>query len=344
MEMQLWHPLSREDHLTDAPLALTLLGQPLVLWRDARGQPVLMKDQCPHRGARLSLGRVQGDSIECPYHGWRFDAQGACVAIPAVPGFRPPASHQACTHRVVARHGLLWGRLGDDGAADPAAAPSPHATAALSAPPALPSLPSPATPPTLPPAPERRLVYGPFDVAVGAPRVVENFLDTAHFAFVHRGWLGEAGHAEVPDHAVTHAADGRPVIAHYPAWQPRATASAAAGGWVRYRYEVLGPYCAWLGKQPDDGSPGDSFTLWTSPVDDEHCRVWMGQYTADTTSTDEALRDFQLAIFGQDKPILESQRPRRLPLDGGEVHCAADRMSAAYRRYLRASGVRCGVC
>ncbi len=61
MEMQMWHPLSRDDDLAEAPLAVTLLGQPLVLWRDASGQPVLMKDQCPHRGAQLSLGRVQGD-------------------------------------------------------------------------------------------------------------------------------------------------------------------------------------------------------------------------------------------------------------------------------------------
>ncbi len=316
MEMQMWHPLSRDDDLAEAPLAVTLLGQPLVLWRDASGQPVLMKDQCPHRGAQLSLGRVQGDSIECPYHGWRFDPQGACVGIPAVPGFKPPSSHRACAYPVMERHGLLWGALGD----------------AASDVPVLRGL------------AERRLVYGPFDVAVSAPRVVENFLDTAHFAFVHRGWLGEAGHADVSDHEVTHTADGRPLVEHYQAWQPRATAAAEEGIWVTYRYEVLSPYCALLTKQPDDGSPGDSFTLWTSPVDDEHCRVWMGQYTADTSSSEEQLREFQLAIFGQDKPILESQRPKRLPISGGEVHCAADRLSAAYRRYLKNSGVTCGVC
>lgn len=84
--------------------------------------------------------------------------------------------------------------------------------------------------------------------------------------------------------------------------------------------------------------------MWTSPLDDESCRVWMGQYTADTSSTEEQLREFQLAIFGQDKPVLESQRPKRLPISGGEVHSAADRLSAAYRRYLKNSGVTCGVC
>ncbi len=354
----LWYPLCAIEALTNQALAVQLLGQALVLWRGAGGRPVLMHDRCPHRGARLSLGQVhrpglapgqptgckpehapahppeppQGQppahppgqapglghqpTLACPYHGWRFNAEGRCVLIPALPGFEPPASYQACTFPVAEAHGLLWGCL------DPAAG----------------------EPPALPKLPARHLLMGPFDVAVSAPRVVENFLDTAHFAFVHEGWLGSAEQATVPAHQVTHTADGRPVVEHYPAWQPRATASAAQGGWVSYRYEVLGPTSALLSKQPDDGSPGDSFTLWCCPTDDEHCRVWMGQYTADTTSSDDELRHFQLAIFAQDIPVLESQQPNRLPLSGGELHCAADRLSVAYRRYLQATGVTCGVC
>jgi nitrite reductase/ring-hydroxylating ferredoxin subunit len=51
-------------------------------------------DRCPHRGARLSLDRVREGRLECPYHGWRFAAEGRCVAIPALPGFAPPTSHR----------------------------------------------------------------------------------------------------------------------------------------------------------------------------------------------------------------------------------------------------------
>jgi phenylpropionate dioxygenase-like ring-hydroxylating dioxygenase large terminal subunit len=345
-----WYPLCADEALTDKPLAVQLLGQALVLWRGAESRPVLQQDRCPHRGARLSLGHVQihtqihaqvhaqiqpdaqpqaqQHTLACPYHGWRFNAEGRCVHIPALPGFEPPASHRVSTFPVALAHGLIWGCV-DTAAGTPANTP---ASTPEGAPPAL---------PTLPP---RHLLFGPFDVAVSAPRVVENFLDTAHFGFVHDGWLGTASHAEVPAYPVSHTADGRPVVAHYPAWQPRATASAAQGGWVSYRYEVLGPTSALLSKQPDDGSPGDSFTLWCCPTDDEHCRVWMGQYTADTTTSDEDLRTFQLAIFAQDTPVLESQQPKRLPLSGGELHCAADRLSVAYRRYLLAAGVRCGVC
>jgi phenylpropionate dioxygenase-like ring-hydroxylating dioxygenase large terminal subunit len=192
--------------------------------------------------------------------------------------------------------------------------------------------------------PPRRLVYGPFDVATSAPRAVENFLDTSHFAFVHEGWLGDAAHPEVPPYEVTHTPDGRPVIEHYRAWQPRASASATEGAWVDYRYEVLNPYAALLTKRGEVGGPQDSYVIWACPVTPESCRLWFAQYTTDTETPSDTLRDFQVAIFAQDQPVLESQQPKALPLSGGEAMSAADRLSAAYRRYLKAQGIGFGTC
>jgi phenylpropionate dioxygenase-like ring-hydroxylating dioxygenase large terminal subunit len=237
------------------------------------------------------------------------------VAIPAVPDFQPTPRHTACRHAVRSAHGLLWVALAGEGLGLP----------------------------VLNGLPARRLVYGPFDVATSAPRAVENFLDTSHFAFVHRGWLGDLSHPEVPHHEVTQTDDGRPLIERYKAWQPRASAVADGGDWVTYRYEVLSPYAALLTKQGDAGGPQDSYTIWACPTSAESCRLWFAQYTTDTSSSDAALRDFQVAIFAQDQPVLESQRPRRLPLDGSEAMSAADRLSAAYRRYLLATGITFGV-
>jgi phenylpropionate dioxygenase-like ring-hydroxylating dioxygenase large terminal subunit len=179
------------------------------------------------------------------------------------------------------------------------------------------------------------VVCGPYEVQTSAPRVIENFLDTSHFAFVHEGWLGDAGHPEVPPYAVEATADGRPTIPEYRAWQPRAAASAAGGAWVGYRYEVLGPYTALLVKQPEGDTPADAYAAFVNPLDEERCRAWFLQFTADAATPDEGLQRFQDSIFSQDRPVLESQRPKRLPVTGGEVHCAADRLSAAYRRWLR---------
>lgn len=326
-EAQAWWPVALAADVTRQPAAATLLGQELVLWRSESGA-VAMADQCPHRGARLSLGQVHNDTLQCPYHGWRFGSGGECVSIPAVPGFTPPASHSACRYDTQEAHGLVWVRL---------ARPATPGTSAGATGDAL-GLPG------LDYLPARRLIYGPFDVATSAPRAVENFLDTSHFAFVHEGWLGDAAHPEVPHYDVTHTADGRPVIEDYRAWQPRAAASAAGGDWVHYRYEVLSPYAALLSKHGQAGGPQDHYTIWACPSGPEHCRLWFAQYTTDTESTDDALRDFQIAIFAQDQPVLESQRPRRLPISGGEAMSAADRLSVAYRRYLKASGITVGVC
>lgn len=320
-----WWPVALADAPdagSDAgPQALQLLGQALVLWHTAQGQPVLLADRCPHRGARLSMGRVRQDRLQCPYHGWQFDAQGACALVPATPGFIPPASSAVAGYGVRQAHGLLWCDLSVQ-----AQGAARHA------------------PPDLSHLPPRRLVYGPFDVATSAPRAVENFLDTSHFAFVHEGWLGDAAHPEVPHHEVTHTEDGRPVIEHYRAWQPRASASASEGAWVDYRYEVLNPYAALLTKRGEAGGPQDSYVIWACPLTPESCRLWFAQYTTDLDTPAELLRDFQVAIFAQDQPVLESQQPKALPLSGGEAMGAADRLSAAYRRYLKAQGIGFGTC
>ena len=74
----------------------------------------------------------------------------------------------------------------------------------------------------------------------------------------------------------------------------------------------------------------------------------IGLAVADAASSDDQLRAFQHTIFTQDQPVLESQRPRRLPVSDDpavqELHCAADRSAAAYRRHLRALGITHGVC
>jgi len=317
-----WHPVADVARLADPvdgrPLPVHALGQDLVLWRGPDGVHAF-NDRCPHRGARLSLGRVVDGQLQCAYHGWCFDGAGACRRVPALPGFVPPAGHGVATWQVAEAHGLWWV------ARDPA---------------------KPA-PPALPGVPDRRVVCGPYEVETSAPRVVENFLDTSHFAFVHDGWLGDAEHTEVPPYEVGHTADGRPLIAHYRAWQPRASAAAQGGAWVDYRYELLSPYCALLVKQPADGQATgvrDAYAAFANPLGDERCQVWFMQFTSDTATPDAELQAFQDTIFGQDRPVLESQRPKRLPLSGGEVHSAADRLSAAYRRWLREQGVRLGTC
>jgi len=319
-ERSCWHPVAEEASVGDGPLDVDLLGDSLVLWRDGAGALHAFADRCPHRGTRLSLGRLCEGRLECAYHGWRFDGDGQCVHIPAVPGFDPPASHRATSFALLLAHGLVWVRLAETGVE----APPPFAAEAD---------------PRL-----RKLLVGPYDVATSAPRIVENFLDLAHFGFVHEDGLGDRAHTEVAGYDVSVGPTGLHATGCR-AWQPQSNRLAEQGSWVDYEYLVPAPYTAVLLKAPagQDGCR-ESYALFVCPVEPERSRVWFRMAVPDFDASDDELRAFQHDIFMQDQPVLESQRPRRLPLSGGELHCAADRSSAAYRRWLRELNISFGVC
>lgn len=94
------------------------LGQDLVFWRDASGQVAAAVDQCPHRHAKLSPGRIRDGHIECPFHGFRFDGTGACTRIPAQPERPIPRAMRLLSVPVREGHGFVWAWTGPDPAPD----------------------------------------------------------------------------------------------------------------------------------------------------------------------------------------------------------------------------------
>jgi phenylpropionate dioxygenase-like ring-hydroxylating dioxygenase large terminal subunit len=89
----------------------------------------------------------------------------------------------------------------------------------------------------------------------------------------------------------------------------------------------------------------ESIAIFVCPITPETSLVWVRMAMNDFESLDHKLTDFQDTIFGQDKPVLESQRPKRLPLAAqAELHCAADKTAVMYRRHLQALGISFGVC
>lgn len=109
---------------SDGFLARTILGTPLALWRDAEGQVVAFEDMCCHRGAPLSRGRREGDSVRCMYHGLLFDRAGKCVEVPSQD--LVPANARVRTFPIVERHRWIWIWMGDVEKADPALIPDTH--------------------------------------------------------------------------------------------------------------------------------------------------------------------------------------------------------------------------
>ena len=114
-----WHPIATSGQLTARPLALSLMGRPIVAFRAPEGPAVLI-DRCPHRNFALSRGKVREGEIECPYHGWRFAADGRCTLTP---GAAAPARHGAEALPAVERAGAIWTSLANAPVSFP---PLPH--------------------------------------------------------------------------------------------------------------------------------------------------------------------------------------------------------------------------
>jgi phenylpropionate dioxygenase-like ring-hydroxylating dioxygenase large terminal subunit len=194
--------------------------------------------------------------------------------------------------------------------------------------------------------PDRRLIHvGTFGVRSSAPRAIENFLDMAHFPYVHTGLLGVEPHTEVKDYEVAVTPDRREILARRCRFfQPLSSLAAKQGFEVEYVYRVPHPYCAILYKScAPDASRDDVIAIFTRPLSEEYISASLFLAMIDTQSTDLQLRHWQQLIFSQDKPILENQRPLRLPLDPrAELSVRADRASVGYRRWLRERDVRYG--
>lgn len=326
-EHRLWLPLMLAAALRAGEvLAQRVLGHDIAVWRTASGALAAAFDRCPHRGTPLSLGAVHDEHLVCAYHGWSFATTGRCALIPAMPQVVPGERCGLGTVQVREHCGLVWVCLAE-----------PHEAPLLAA-------------PGLPAAAQRadiREVWcGPYEVATSFGRVMENFLDLAHFGFVHPGTLGDPEHAEIPDYQV---GGGDATTGLWAtgcrAWQPRSNLLADQGVMVEYRYEVPSPVVAVLAKCPQGWQAyEESIALVVLPVESAVSRVWFRIAMTAAGSTDADIRAFQDAIFEEDRRILTAQRPVCLPLDPqAEASCAIDRLSLAWRAYLRALGVGFGV-
>lgn len=309
-----WHiVVASRDVVEGKPIRARLLAEDLVIWRTG-DQLMVWQDLCIHRGTRLSLGSIQDDKLMCPYHGWTYNTEGQCVHMPAHPDQIPPARARVVKYRAVERYGWVWVTFGEPAHDMPVF-------------------------PEWDDAAFRKIFAGPYAYNAAAPRAVENFLDVAHFPFVHEGFLGDRAHPEIADYEVTTDEKGI-TAAPITVWQPDPDGTGV-GKEVTYTYRVFRPLVVYFVKQMDQ-----QFAIYfaVTPVDDLHCLGWMCMamnYGFDIPESQ--LVAFQDEVTAQDIPIVESQRPERLPLDlQAELHLRSDRTSIAYRKWLSELGLTFG--
>ena len=322
-----WHPVAESIKLSNKTMvAAILLDQAIVIWRDQIGKIQAFEDRCPHRGMKLSMGSITPDgNLECPYHGWQFNHQGSCEHIPALPHLcKTQLKGQLKSYQVQEAYGLVWVCLG---------LPAQGVV----------EFPEYADPQL------RKIGCGPYEVQSSGPRIIENFLDMAHFAFVHESILGDKEQSAIRDYEVEVFQDeiyGSGIWAKKCfAWQPRSNALASSGSNVEYTYRVVRPLTAILTKEPlAQADFREAISLHLQPVTETITRAWIILAMNNFEQTDEELRAFQDTIFLQDKPIVENQVPLRLPLaPGAEMSTVCDKMSLAYRRYLKGKNLKYGI-
>jgi phenylpropionate dioxygenase-like ring-hydroxylating dioxygenase large terminal subunit len=195
--------------------------------------------------------------------------------------------------------------------------------------------------------PDRRNIHaGTIGVHVSAPRAVENFLDMGHFPFVHTGVLGIEPHTEVAEYQVRTDPITNDIWAtECIFYQPMAATTSTEGAMTDYQYRVPHPFCVLLYKScPVDDQRMDVIGLFCRAVAPDYIKGSMFLSLLDDQNTDAEIRRFQQTIFAQDKPILENQNPKLLPLDPrAETPIRADKVAIAYRRWLSDLGVTYGV-
>jgi phenylpropionate dioxygenase-like ring-hydroxylating dioxygenase large terminal subunit len=112
-----WYVAAWDHEIGRDMLRRILLDEPVVLYRSVEGKPVALEDRCCHRQAPLSMGKLIGDVVKCPYHGLEFDPTGQCINVPSQE--RVPPAAKVRSYPVVERNHWIWIWMGEPAKANP---------------------------------------------------------------------------------------------------------------------------------------------------------------------------------------------------------------------------------
>ncbi|MBS2534575.1 aromatic ring-hydroxylating dioxygenase subunit alpha [Catenulispora sp. NF23] len=324
-----WYAITRsQDIRNDRPVGVRRLGMDLVLWRSTDGTLVCQSARCPHKGANMADGRLRGDTLGCPYHDFRFDADGRCVLAPCLGSeARIPKSMRLDTHVVREEAGLIWlwwGRRTEP-------------------------LPEVQIPPEVRDKPELYATSS-WSQPVNYTRYIESLLDFYHVPVVHRdhwfnwfdyvGWSGTAKHLGL---------DGR--RRYFAMTKVENSRLSVDGTTLRHDFDLcqegdptnrapMNVTFTFPGMVHIHTEPFD-VTIWMTPIDEEHTQVlfrWYEDAHLKKALRLPALRRLipRMALFAQkrvqevqDMRVVRQIQPR---VTGRQVNrfVAVDELNAKY--------------
>lgn len=283
-----WYPVMPLSALDAGPRPFTLLGERIVVWRQADGQPAAIRDRCVHRTAMLSRGFVEDGRLVCGYHGWTYDGTGRCVRIPQYePGTPAPDTAKVDGYRCASRYGHVWVCLHPEPLAPIVPIPEDGAPG------------------------YRRIEQFDERWHCGALRLMENSFDAAHFPFVHRGTFGQFGKNTPEFFALTETdygfeAETRLVIDNPPRAH-RITGTTEPTTRRHFRNQWHLPFLRRLGLVYPNGLEHLIVTSAT-PIDDDSIQLIQWVYRNDTEAdcSAEEINRWDGEVVMEDKGIVES--------------------------------------
>jgi len=308
---------------SERPLKVMMLGHHFALWRDGKGRIHCISDTCSHRGGALADGRIRGDCVECPYHGWTFNGDGACVRLPSLgPNAKIPERTRVDAYPVEEKYGLVWVFLGD--------------------------LPEAERPPIIDIPeyghPEWRSIILQADWKIDYKRSIENTIDPAHNEFTHptHGFLGVRDDYEVKDFTLEDSPWGTgyhnrmfaPTLAQR---DMRSASGREKEAWINGGVGHVGPHCTWVQIDASDSMKIHNYLLHT-PIHETLDRWYLVATRNNLLDSryDSTFADRSAYIAGQDQYVLEPLHPKLTPHNNAhEFFVPADKAIARYREYCR---------
>lgn len=323
MFINFWYPAELSANVKEAPLRLRMLGQDFVLWRDSGGKVHCLSNTCSHRGGSLGDGRLRGDFIQCPYHGWRFDGDGNCRAIPSLgPKPKIPSRTRVDAYPVTERYGLVFCFLGD--------------------------LPENERPPIMDikewEQPGWTHTVQQYEFPISFQRSMENGIDPAHNEFVHdtHGFKGEWEDYRTPEVVL----EETPWGTGFGEWikappLPEKEMQKASGRtenamiWVGTGHE--GAASLWTFIHPTEAMHIHQY-VYECPIDEYHVRIFLinlRNFLQDAAHDQRIIARNEYVIF-QDRDVLQKLHPSQTPkTNDTEFFMPADLCIGRYREKLR---------
>lgn len=321
-----WHAVMPLADLAHGPKPFTLLGEDIVLFIDADGQPAALRDRCCHRTAKLSKGWcVDGEgkacgqgAIQCGYHGWTYDRSGQVIRIPQYEADRKISpEYKTTAYRCTARYGYAWVALEEPLADIPAIPEFGDAS--------------------------YRTIFQFYEEWQTSPmRALENSFDNSHFSFVHRATFGVAASPTPSKYELVENEGGFYAETVIEAANPvkfHAISGVTDPITTRHmRNAYFLPFSRRLDIEYPSGVRHIIINCFT-PIDDGRMQLcqWLFRNDTEADCTAQMLIDFDEAVTREDKEILESTDPDAL-VDtrrrGVEYSMESDRPGMLIRKHL----------